>query len=211
MERPKFQVVSPTELLPERDPEADAAADEKRWLESVRRRKFDRLEDGKFPSRVTDYFRNQEPTSTPAVQAAEKFLGSTSAALVLLGGTGCGKTTAATWVAFRRGGDRPGFVTAAELERRGRYDHEHTAWLFERTLLVLDDLGVEPLDGKGYFRGLLDELINAFYADGRRFVLTTNLDMRPDIAERYGDRLVSRLREVGLVEQCGAVDLRRRP
>lgn len=136
--------------------------------------------------------------------------------LVLAGGVGTGKTTAATWVAMKGQDPRPGFIRISELERRGRYDRELGKWLQDKTSLVIDDVGAEFLDGKGAFRSLLDEIIDTFYSNKRTLVMTTNLrpirksDDEPEqFRERYGDRVWSRLSQLGEWGDCGTRDLRR--
>lgn len=145
--------------------------------------------------------------------------------LVLAGGTGAGKTTAAAWIALKGDDTMPGFILASELERRGRYDKDLRSWLPERSSLVIDDLGAELLDGKGVFRSWLDEIVDAFYSSKRRLILTTNLkakitdehraecaeqkiDPEPQFRERYGDRVRSRIFQVGQWAGCGNTDLR---
>lgn len=135
--------------------------------------------------------------------------------LVLAGGVGVGKTTAATWVAIKGQDPRPGFIRIAELERRGRYDRQLDDWLRDKTSLVIDDVGAEVLDGKGVFRALLDEIIDKFYGDRRTLVMTTNLrpirenpDEQEQFRERYGDRAWSRLSQLGDWGDCGINDLR---
>lgn len=148
--------------------------------------------------------------------------------LVLGGGTGGGKTTAATWIALKGDDLMPGFIRASELERRGRYDKDLRTWIPERTSLVIDDIGAELLDGKGVFRSWLDEIVDAFYSSTRRLILTTNLkpkiddayraecakegrDPEPQFRERYGDRVRSRIVQIGQWAECGNTDLREAP
>jgi hypothetical protein len=145
--------------------------------------------------------------------------------LLLGGGTGVGKTIAATWVALKSDDPMPGFIRASELERRGRYDKDLRGWIPERTSLVIDDLGAELLDGKGVFRSFLDEVVDQFYSSKRRLIITTNLEPRiteayqasctaegrepePQFRERYGDRVRSRVIQIGMWAQCGNSDLR---
>lgn len=145
--------------------------------------------------------------------------------LVLAGGTGGGKTTAAAWIALKGTDRMPGFIRASELERRGRYDKDLRVWLPERTSLVIDDLGAEVLDAKGVFRSLLDEIVDDFYSSKRRLIITTNLkgkiddahraecvaagrDPEPQFRERYGDRVRSRVIQIGQWAECGNTDLR---
>lgn len=148
-------------------------------------------------------------------------------ALVLAGGVGTTKTTAATWFALEHGGSSPGFIRASELEARGRYDthatkgHDLRGWIRGCSMLVIDDLGAEYMDGKSVFRSLLDEVIDVLYGDRKRLIITTNLhasksqdpkvsrNEEPQFAERYGERISSRLHEIGRWGDCGATDLRR--
>jgi hypothetical protein len=145
--------------------------------------------------------------------------------LVLAGGTGAGKTTVAAWIALKSYDAFPGFIQAGELESRGRYDKDLRGWLPERTSLVIDDIGAELLDGKGVFRSFLDEIVDRFYSSKRRLVITTNLrpkiddayradcardgiEPEPQFRERYGDRVRSRIIQVGQWADCGNTDLR---
>ena len=145
--------------------------------------------------------------------------------LLLGGGTGGGKTTATAWLALKSRDLMPGFIRASELERRGRYDKDLRGWIPERTSLVIDDLGAEVLDGKGVFRSFLDELVDDFYGSKRRLIFTTNLQPKiddryraacaaegrepePQISERYGDRVRSRIIQIGHWAECGNTDLR---
>lgn len=170
---------------------------------------------GKFPARSVDASLATWPSETAAQRQAREYLSGRRMALVLAGGVGAGKTTAATWVALEAGGTAPGFIRASALERRGRYSKTLDAWLETRSCLVIDDLGAEVLDGHGVFRSLLDETIDMFFGDRKRIVITTNLRPRREgdgelqFVERYGDRIASRLSEVGLWADCGVRDLRR--
>jgi DNA replication protein DnaC len=75
--------------------------------------------------------------------------------------------------------------------------------------LVIDDLGAEYSDSKGFFASLFDEVVNARYENMRPTILTTNLDVE-GFAARYGERIVDRIREAGRFLNCGAQSLRRR-
>lgn len=168
-----------------------------------------------------------ELDDTAAMQRARLFVqmamhGLRKRLLILAGGVGVGKTTAATWVTMKGQDPRPGFIRISELERRGRYDKDLGEWLGEKTSLVIDDVGAEYLDGKGAFRSLLDEIIDTFYSNRRTLVMTTNLrprrgkdedgkdkDEPEQFYERYGDRVWSRLSQLGEWGDCGTRDLRR--
>lgn len=179
-----------------------------------RRRRAARLhEEGGFPLLALDAA--AAPRETPAMAAARRFAASDRTVLVLAGGVGAGKTSAAAWLALDHGGEASAFLRATELERRGRYDHELTTWLRARSLLVIDDLGAEVLDGKGVFVSLLDEVVDRATGNRQRVVITTNLRQRakdgsaPQFVERYGARIESRLHAGGMWADCGADDLRR--
>jgi hypothetical protein len=204
----------------------------------IKRAALLRGEDARFPVLAVEHA--LVATETLAMAHVRKFAAGERRALVLMGGVGAGKTTAATEYALDHGGSAPGFVRASELEARGRYadreapkgalrDRDIRAWLRTRSMLVLDDLGAEYMDGKGAFRSLLDELLDLFYGDKKRIIITTNLKHartppdpkkppprnapaeEPQLAERYGARIMSRLFEIGLRGECGNTDLRRPP
>ena len=77
-------------------------------------------------------------------------------------------------------------------------------------LLVIDDLGAEFNDSKGFFASLLDELIDARYSHKLATIVTSNLDLEA-FKTRYGVRIVDRIREAGRFVGCGAESLRRSP
>ncbi len=159
-----------------------------------------------------------ELADTTAMRFVRVFRHLPSKLLVLAGGVGTGKTTAATWLALRGQDPRPGFIRVNELERRGRYDRNLGSWLADKTSLVVDDVGAEYLDGKGSFRSLMDEVVDTFYSNRRILVMTTNLRPRKtetgdedQFVERYGERVWSRLHQLGQWGDCGTRDLRREP
>lgn len=165
---------------------------------------------------------------TPATAAVNAWLPGTESFLVLLGRPGSGKSVAAatilraarkstaflgsdgpvaTWRYSSRGGL---FVRAGALAT-GVFADEGRA-RFERSLavqfLVLDELGAERIDNSGIWLSMLDELIGHREANRLRTVITSNLTLA-QFAERYGDRVVSRLRGAGNVVGCGDTDLRK--
>jgi DNA replication protein DnaC len=176
-----------------------------------------------FPSKAIDAAISVWPRDTVAMGHVRKWITWPKYVGILAGGPGTGKSTAAAWVALEVGASMPLFVRAHELEARGRYDKDLRRDLRASSMLVIDDVGVEVLDSKSVFRGLLDEVIDMFYGDRKRIVITTNLQKQrkeradgtiniadpPQFAERYGARVVSRLAEVGEWLPCGDEDLRR--
>jgi len=176
-------------------------------LERMRRR-ASLLRDNGFPDESLYGALLTKPRETTALKHARQFSQMASTMLVLAGGVGVGKTTAAAWSALKHEDARPGFLRASELERRGRYDKKLDEWVKDKTSLVLDDLGAEVLDGKGVFVSLLDELIDRFYSARTILLLTTNLTST-SIAERYGARAASRIGQRACWGECGMCDLRR--
>lgn len=159
-----------------------------------------------------------ELAETEPMRFAQLFVQLPRKLLVLAGGVGAGKTTAAAWVALKGADPRPGFMRISELERRGRYDKKLDEWLKDKTSLVIDDVGAEVLDGKGVFRSLMDEVVDIFYSNRRTLVMTTNLrprrkdkDEQEQFFERYGERVWSRIAQAGVWGDCGTRDLRREP
>jgi DNA replication protein DnaC len=175
------------------------------------------LRDNGFPERFVTAALS-ELADTTAMQIARRFSYLPKKLLVLAGGVGAGKTTAASWVALKGEDLRPGFIRINELERRGRYDKKLDEWMKDKTSLVIDDVGAEFLDGKGAFRSLMDEIVDTFYSNRRTLVMTTNLrprrgkdDEQEQFFERYGERVWSRLSQSGVWGDCGTRDLRREP
>ena len=194
----------------------DPAVVRRRWLGD----RAQVLLEGGFPPRVVDPVRADQLAEVPALEHARAFRApppgppgppeSPKHILVLLGGVGAGKTTAAAWLAAEIGGSRPGLVRSGALERAGRYDRELAEWVTSRTLLVIDDLGAEYLDGRGAYRSILDELIDVAYGARRRLIVTSNLDVT-GIADRVGERIWSRFCAAAVFASCGALDLRVSP
>lgn len=198
------------------------AEDRDRADEHRRRATALKGDEHRFPAIAVDAALAVWPGDSPAMTAVRRYAKAPQMLLVLAGGVGTGKSTAATWAALEVGGFSPVFLRANELEARGRYDKELRTWLRTRSMLVLDDLGAEVLDGKNVFRSLLDEVVDTFYGDRKRLVVTTNLLKQretvgdgvvkfsePQFVERYGERITSRFSQSGLWFDCGAHDLRR--
>jgi DNA replication protein DnaC len=161
--------------------------------------------------------------------------------LVLSGGTGCGKTVAAcvaldyataydpyedpavTGPRLRRLDSEgrqaptprfnsPGqFVKAIDLVRAGTFDAAFWESLEAASVLVVDDLGTEPLDEKGWALANLAAMLDGRYDSLRKTILTTNLPLAAFKA-RYctadGGRLYDRLRESGAYVELSGKSLR---
>lgn len=155
------------------------------------------------PRHMHEPFIAGDIADTKALAAVRQWLGSDSPKpiLVLLGGTGTGKTLASfTALATLRGQ----LVEAVQLGRRAdpwRNDIDAGVEALDLTtggLLVLDDLGTEDADDKRFFEAF-GRLVNVRQGtkNGRplRTLITTNIPST-DIRRRYGDRVADRFNEV---------------
>lgn len=133
--------------------------------------------------------------ASPYIEAVEGFLTGDKTILVLSGGVGCGKTQAAC-MAFNLASDVL-FVRAGSLNRISMYDAEEMARLHSASVLIIDDVGIEYADRKGFLLALLDDMIDPRYSEGRHTIITTNLleykNGEYPMKKRLGDRLMSRI------------------
>ena len=174
---------------------------------------------------------------TAAVLGVRQWLRSGKGFLLLAGGFGTGKTTAACAAlkmarsaAWFIGDDdlpvqswnydhRMGlFARAAELSSTSPYAQEgRGVWSRVRRVpwLVVDDLGMERMDNAGIWAEQFDLLVDCRYGgDGRgqrelRTVFSTNLD-EEGFTARYHGRVMDRIKDAGLVVLCGGKSLRGR-
>lgn len=141
--------------------------------------------------------------------------------LALVGERGRGKTVAAIWTLLERARRMrvPGiawsagvFMTAPELRELATSNEPKDRELLHRYMrahtLVVDDLGTEAIDKRT--EEIWNRLIGARQSDARaRTILTSNLD-EAAVVERYGVRVVDRIRHQGAVVQVEGPNLRRR-
>ncbi len=201
------------------------AAGRAEWREreaAVVRRKA-RLAAG-VPQRVEALFGSLRETE-PVVAARRFMVDGARSMLFLAGGPGCGKTVAACVAldlatkleaqeylpvvkAVRVGR----FVKAMDLIRLDTFDGDAWDGLVDLPLLVVDDLGAEPLDGQGWGLSKIASLLDARYDAQARTVVTTNLPLE-QFRQRYADggRLIDRIREAGSFTQFAGRSLRRAP
>jgi DNA replication protein DnaC len=163
-----------------------------------------RLEELGWPKRALNEAERANP-DRESIRALDHH-GDHPGIIVLSGERGSGKTVAAAWWALRRTRGTA-FVRAAEFARTSRYDDARKRWT-DHHALVLDDLGAEYADAKESFVSDLDELIDIFYSDLRRLIVTTNMD-GASFGARYGERIIDRLAECGRWFQLGDTSMRR--
>lgn len=118
--------------------------------------------------------------------------------LTLIGGTGCGKSTAAAWLAhqllMRR--FRPVWVDCVRQCEAPMYGvaAEHLRWRCrEAPVLVLDDMGGGARElTSDFWHAWLDDVIGSRANANKKTIITTNRD-KPQLREWLGARLVDRL------------------
>jgi hypothetical protein len=97
------------------------------------------------------------------------------------------------------------FVTAAELSKASSFASDYWEAISDTPRLVVDDLGVEQLDGKGYALSNLAHVLYHRHARALRTVVTLNI-ARGAFLERYATHDGGRLRD-RLTESAWFVDL----
>jgi DNA replication protein DnaC len=129
--------------------------------------------------------------------------------LLLLGGTGSGKTYGAVcWVA-QHASYNACYRTAYKIsEAVTRRDFEETDLLERARFLVIDDLGCEPEGYRGAdFLAYFEDLFASRHQHGRFTLITSNATVA-QFATAYGERFISRFEEAGIVFTTGDPDLR---
>ena len=145
---------------------------------------------------------------TVALQAAQEWRRCAAPLLVLSGPVGTGKSLAAAWALW------DWWVASARRNPWGKLVyHEGRCWIAAPHLarlqawsedvqaieaapiLVLDDLGEEEATPR--ILSLISGVITTRFAEQRPSIITTNLDGKT-FRDRYGERLIDRLRESGL-------------
>jgi DNA replication protein DnaC len=185
--------------------DAEKAASDAEWEERIRSERAAavgleqraRLESSGIPERKRQYL--IEHTETRALQAALSLDGCNGKTVLLIGGApGVGKTVGACIAAWRTPGSVR-FVTAVDLVRHGAFDPEFWGDLSACAALVVDDLGSEPLDERGWALASILDLLSKRYDSQQKTWITLNLPIEKFFARygRDGERLRDRLRECG--------------
>lgn len=127
--------------------------------------------------------------------------------LVLLGGTGCGKTVAASALLAALGGR---YVQSPELASllasRSYQAPAQVRELMQARLLIVDDFGTAD-DAQAEQRALFEAVNGRLRHQRARTVITGN-QRPPEFFERAGDRVASRLRALAQVHWSTDRDLR---
>ena len=179
----------------------------------------ERLSGAGVPRRIRDLLRDSLGQSR-ALQRVQQWHGGRpdeSWCLVLSADKGAGKSVAAGWwlrelgacgYKPRHDGDTYGrWWTGTDLAVLDWYGGAAAAVASMAGPLVIDDLGTEFTDAKGFFQQRLDALIDARYREYRPTLITTNLSGR-DFAQRYGQRVADRIREGGVFFEFNGKSMR---
>lgn len=127
--------------------------------------------------------------------------------LLLIGGTGTGKSTAAAWVVASTL-DNAHWLPARTVDDMERW-RPVSSLVYSAPLLVIDDLGTERQSESGWGVETLSSLWVDRIDRGMRTVVTTNLSIAA-LSSRYGERLRSRLNRTDVAPvAAGNVDLRK--
>lgn len=197
-------------ITPEELDERKAAA--KRKADPLRAKWLARY-DGIQPRAVLEAIYDGRLDETVGIRAVEHWLSAQDPApcLVLLGGTGSGKTVAALHAIRRL--EAGSFARAPELGGavRPTFDERKLGQreLDPRSvrLLVIDDLGAEQLTPR--FAEALFLAIDARQDVSRRTIITSNLG-KEDFRPRYDARVIDRLNAIARVASLGGDSLRQK-
>lgn len=116
--------------------------------------------------------------------------------LVILGGTGIGKTVAGAWAFTRYGGGTYTKSRQLTIAHRSMFGENEAAWrnMCRAGFAFLDDIGRESDEHSiAATEDFIDE------RQGRPTIITSNLT-RADLLARYGGRVASRLAESGVIQ-----------
>lgn len=169
---------------------------------------------GKFATAITideSVYPIANTLQTSFMQVANWLIAPTKNSLFLLGGCGTGKTTMLQTLHHLlsieefRCWQNPcvntycSFYTALQVAKLAN-DDEDFSYLCKRPILFIDDLGCEPVDVRNYGNSITPfvELLYYRYDNWLPMVISSNLTAK-ELAERYGERVAERMREMFLL------------
>jgi len=141
-----------------------------------------------------------DPVDCDALQNVRAFLGEPrESILVLSGAVGIRKTGSACWALVHKPGR---FITVADYVRLAAApqadEDSRNRWRMVREgqVLILDDMGGEYVDNKGWAVQVLTGIIDFRYSNRLKTIVTTNLDEK-EFRAAYQDRICDRINEIG--------------
>lgn len=140
---------------------------------------------------------DNEPKTCQAFSAVSALVAGPKTMLVISGGIGTRKSGSACWALTKKPGR---YIKAARLAAlaSSSTDEDRALYssMFRCQLLILDDIGGEYEDSKGYFAKLFNELMDERYERRLLTIVTTNVTAAR-FRTAYGDRVLDRILEVG--------------
>jgi len=160
---------------------------------------FERLLRLGCPRRCVDAVRS--PRAEPALKKARDFSYDAAWSLVLLGGPGTGKSTAATWLCFqyttRQNARRVQWVDASTASQRQLYGEEadvRRAIARKTDILVIDDVLTDGrLKLNPAWLAWLEDVLGSRADNSLKTIVTSNAS-KAELESRLTPRLVDRLR-----------------
>lgn len=202
-------------IVPDSEWEEPPRFGDRNWVEGDTDWTAQRLAHAKAPPKQTRLLLAKAMKPCRAVDLVRAFMTAPPGEwgfLVLSGPKDCGKTQAAVWALSQVSNGR--FIRSDELSRIDSYAREEHAMLHDPALLVIDDLGTEFMDKKGFLLRLIDSLIDGRYSFEKRTIITTNLradDHKGKVGfkTRYGARIQDRMKECGVFEELKTMNFRK--
>lgn len=129
--------------------------------------------------------------------------------LMLIGGTGLGKTHLSSAIAIsalENGCDVFYDTMISILDKLQKYDDRYTNRIYESQLLICDDFGTEFLND--YRMSIVYNIINHRIINGKSTLINTNLNLE-ELGKRYDSRICSRIFGEFYIKSLYGQDVRR--
>lgn len=146
------------------------------------------------------------PTETESVRLVREWLASGLTTLVLSGGVGIGKSTAAA-IAIGLTAGSALYLHATAFDSVKLLDSPDALRIHETQLLVLDDAGLEHASASGWAANKIQGLLCARHDGGLRTIVTCNLS-GDRFFEAYGERVKDRVAGSGKFVRAKGTSLR---
>lgn len=146
-----------------------------------------------------------QPDESESVRIVREWLASGLRTLVLSGGVGIGKSTAAA-VGIAMSAGSATYLHATAYNSVKFLDSDLAQRVRDTEFLVLDDVGLEHRGESGWAANQIQALLCDRHDRGARTVVTCNLDAAGFAA--YGERVIDRLRGNGSFMRAGGKSLR---
>lgn len=192
--------------------EEDMAAAEQAGLQAAQRKRLlDFARAAEIPELCVRLFLGAGPRRNQAIEAVQRT--GLPRVVILSGASSTGKSVAAYWAAWnacrRATGGKPPAICAdaADLVRLSMRERERFEAACTRQLLVLDDLGWEYRDDKGFALSVLGRLLDRREKACLPMIATTNLLPHPSCLD--AETRTAQGRAPTLYERLGGNDIER--